>query len=351
MKKWYGVNLGNWLLIETWMKPSLTEGTQARDEYTLAEAKGADARAFFDRHRDNFITETDFQFLAEWGINAVRIPYGYWIVEPDGPFVGGIEYLDRALTWCAKYKIDGILDLHGAPGFQGTAHHTGRANAFEWDKKPEHRQRTLGIIEAVSQRYANHPGLAGVSLLNEPENDIPAPMLLEYYQAGYEIVRKYNSEQVAVIAEAHQNPRLAQFHGKLKGTNIVTDTHYYQCFWEEHFRLDLNEHIAFPLTRLVPRFHDFNHAGDMIVGEWSLSFGKKERWQGVDEVQRQLAIRAYADAQLFAYSCTRGWFFWSYRVEGSPVWSFRDSVRLGYLPPKLGPAGEPGPVGHWSSKA
>ena len=334
-KRWYGVNLGNWLLVETWMKPSLVEGTKAGDEYTLAEAKGAEAPAFFDRHRDTFITEADFQFLADWGINAVRIPYGYWIIEPDGPYVGGIKYLDRALDWCGKYGIDAILDLHGAPGYQSSAHHSGRADFYQWHLNPAYRKRSLEIIEAVAQRYARHPGLGAISLLNEPQNDVPASILLEYYQAGYEVVRKYCPERVAVIMEAHQNPRLAQFHGKLKGTNIVTDTHYYHIFWQEQLRLELNEHIAFPLTRLVPRFHDFNQAGDMIVGEWSLSFGKTDQWADMDEMHRFFAMRAFADAQLFAYSYTRGWFFWSYQVENAVAWSFKDAVRMGYLPAKL----------------
>lgn len=333
--KWYGVNLGNWLLIETWMKPSQIEGTGARDEYTLAQAKGQGAQAFFEDHRQNFITETDFQFMRDWGINAVRIPFGYWIVEPDGPYVGGIEHLDRALQWCAKYGIDGVLDLHGAPGCQGPAHHTGRAAFFRWDKEEHYRKRTLQIVEAVAQRYANHPGLAGISLLNEPDNAVPASMLLEYYQAGYEIVRKYNGEQVAVIAEAHQNPRMSQFHGKLRGTNIITDVHYYQSFWQEHIRLELHEHIAYPLDRVAPRILDYNHAGDQIIGEWSLSFGKQEQWETLDEVRKRAAYRAFAAAQLYAYSCARGWFFWSYLVERSMAWSFKDCVRLGYLPEKL----------------
>ncbi len=54
-----------------------------------------------------------------------------------------------------------------------------------------------------------------------------------------------------------------------------------------------------------------------------------------DPQQHALALRAFAAAQLFTYELTLGWFFWSYKVETDAVWSFRDSVRLGYLPGKL----------------
>jgi len=333
--KWYGVNLGNWFLIEPWMSPSLLEGIPAKDEYTLAEVQGKNARAFFDRHRETYITESDFQFLQEWGINAVRIPIGYWILEPDGPYVGGLEHLDRALAWCGQYGIDAIVDLHGAPGAQSTQIHTGRGDFFQWDKDPDYRKRSLGIIEALARRYAHHPGLGGISLLNEPQLSVPAAMLLEYYQAGYEIVRKYNSpERVAVIAEAHPSVRLPEFHGRLKGANIITETHYYQM-WEEFTRRTVAENILFPLNRLLPRFLDFNRAGDQIIGEWSLGLGENEELKTLSPAQKGVAYQAFAAAQIYAYSQTRGWFFWSYKVEDRPGWSFRDCVRQGYLPARL----------------
>lgn len=335
--RWHGVNLGNWLILEKWIKPSLFAGTPAGDEYTFSQHHGSTAANVMRAHRDTYITEADFQWLAEWGVNAVRIPYGYWIVQPDGPYVGGLEVMDRAIDWCAKYGIQAILDLHGAPGCQSGEHHTGRAGFARWHLEPEYRGRTLEVIEAVAQRYGDHPGIGGISLLNEPDNAIPAGMLLEYYQAGYELVRKHMPERVAVVAEAHQNPRLAQFHGQLRGRNIVTDTHYYHCFFPEHLRLHPHEHIAWPLNRLVDRIGDFNHAGDMIVGEWSLATRTEEsqRPAPLDPLQQHNAIRAFAATQLYTYELTRGWFFWTYKTEDRPLWSFRDSVGLGYLPAKL----------------
>jgi aryl-phospho-beta-D-glucosidase BglC (GH1 family) len=49
------------------------------------------------------VTGSDFSFLSQNGINAFRIPVGWWIAyDPDlpSPFIGGsLNALDRALYW------------------------------------------------------------------------------------------------------------------------------------------------------------------------------------------------------------------------------------------------------------
>lgn len=55
------------------------------------------------KHRNTFITMEDFNFLYKHGINAVRIPVGWWIAfdpDPPAPFIGGsLEALDNAFEW------------------------------------------------------------------------------------------------------------------------------------------------------------------------------------------------------------------------------------------------------------
>lgn len=57
----------------------------------------------YQDHRNTYITEDDFNFMSRNGINAVRIPVGWWIASdpsPPKPFVGGsLRALDNAFTW------------------------------------------------------------------------------------------------------------------------------------------------------------------------------------------------------------------------------------------------------------
>ena len=74
-----GVNLGGWLLLERWITPSVFGDSQARDEFSLCSELGAEAASVLKIHRDNFITEADFAWIANHGLNAVRLPVGYWV--------------------------------------------------------------------------------------------------------------------------------------------------------------------------------------------------------------------------------------------------------------------------------
>lgn len=56
----------------------------------------------FQNHWNTYITEEDFKFMSANGLNAVRIPVGWWIVSdsPPKPYVGGsLQALDNAFTW------------------------------------------------------------------------------------------------------------------------------------------------------------------------------------------------------------------------------------------------------------
>ena len=70
-----GVNLGNWLVLEKWMSPSLFEGTTAEDEYYLPTQLSKEVyEARIKIHRSEYITERDFTRIKSMGMDAVRIP-------------------------------------------------------------------------------------------------------------------------------------------------------------------------------------------------------------------------------------------------------------------------------------
>jgi glucan 1,3-beta-glucosidase len=84
-----------------------------------------------------------------------------------------------------------------------------------------------------------------------------------------------------------------------------------------------------------------------IAGEWSLGLDLRvvSLWaegpfrhalEALDSFQEQVALRAYGAAQLLAFEHYAGWFFWSYRTEATPAWSFRDCVARGWLPSRFG---------------
>lgn len=75
-----GVNLGNWLVLEKWMSPSLFDGTTAEDEYYLPmQLDRSVYEARIKQHRSEYITERDFITMRAIGLNTVRIPVPYLV--------------------------------------------------------------------------------------------------------------------------------------------------------------------------------------------------------------------------------------------------------------------------------
>ncbi len=324
-----GVNLGGWLVLERWITPSLFDGFDANDEYSFCLERAPEARERLRRHRETYITKKDFEWLAKHGINAVRVPVGYWALRDDPPFIDCAVQLDLAFDWADEYGLRILLDLHGAPGSQNGQDHSGRAGSTTWTRRSS-IQRTLEVIEQLCQRYRRHPALWGIELLNEPGWKIPHRTLRSFYDKGYDIVRRQCGDQVAVVfSDAFKPLTWNKFMADEKYQNILLDTHLYQCFSPFDKALTVQGHLD--KTR-----HDWGSLGEkisrpIIVGEWSLGLDK-QAFYGMDERVQHAATKAFADAQLEAFKQTRGWFFWSYKTETMPGWSYIGCVESGLLP-------------------
>lgn len=105
----YGVNLGSWLVLESWMLPQEwldMGGEQCQDcstciasEFAFAQAKPDIVDQVFNQHWETWFNQTDVDQIQAAGLNAVRIPLGYWIIEP---------LVDRTTEF---YPRGGILQL------------------------------------------------------------------------------------------------------------------------------------------------------------------------------------------------------------------------------------------------
>ena len=69
------------------------------------------------------------------GLDHVRIPVGYWMLDVEGtePYIqGSEEFLDRAIGWAQENGIQVLIDLHGAPGSQNGNDHSGHLGPIDW---------------------------------------------------------------------------------------------------------------------------------------------------------------------------------------------------------------------------
>jgi len=327
-----GVNLGAWLVLEKWMVPDVYRGTDAPDEYSLCLALGDGAKGRLNEHRESWVTADDFKWIASSGLNAVRLPVGYWALEAPKPYVESGAYIDFALDQAQKNGLKVLLDLHGAPGSQNGWDHSGRSGAIDWPKNPDNIKETLRVLESFAQKYGRHPSLLGIELLNEPRDVVPLEILRQFYQDAYVRLRKYLNPEVAIVFhDSFRALAWKKFMQEPAFSNVILDTHLYQCFDDAARARTAQEHIAFAINRKTTLDVMQRDELPTIVGEWSLAL-PEQATRGLSPFQIQSLKRAYADTQLLGYEGTRGWFFWSYKLQHNSEWNFRYCVEQGLLP-------------------
>ncbi|XP_010269194.1 PREDICTED: probable glucan 1,3-beta-glucosidase ARB_04467 [Nelumbo nucifera] len=220
-------------------------------EYQLTNGYGPErALQVMREHWSTYITEEDFMFMSENGLNAVRIPVGWWIMSdptPPKPFVGGsLEALDNAFTWAQKYNMKVIVDLHAVPGSQNGNEHSGTRDGYEeWGDS--YIQETVAVIDFLAARYGNKPSFAAIELMNEPvAPGVTIEDLSKYYKAGYDAGRKYSSSAYVILSNRlgpADRRELLSLGQSLSGS--VIDVHYYNLYSDKFKNMNVQENIDF----------------------------------------------------------------------------------------------------------
>ncbi|XP_015885547.1 probable glucan 1,3-beta-glucosidase A [Ziziphus jujuba] len=283
-------------------------------------------------HWKTFIVESDFKFISENGLNTVRVPVGWWIASdpsPPKPFVGGsLAALDNAFMWANKYGVKVIIDLHAAPGSQNGWEHSGtRDGSLEWGKTDENIKQTVNVIEFLASRYAKHPSLYAVELINEPLSPgVSVDTLKKFYKAGYDAVRRHTDKAFVIFSNrlGPMKPReLFPVISGLKGS--VIDVHYYHLFTDDFNKMTVQQNIDYIYSNNTEELNRVTTSnGPLIfVGEWVAEWKVKDATK--ENYQR------YAKAQLDVFGrATFGWSYWTLR-NVNKHWNLEWMIKNGYI--------------------
>ena len=323
-----GVNLGGWLVLEKWMTPTLFKDTTAEDEYSLMQATGGPARV--EEHRRTFITEADFEWLADNKIDIIRIPVGYWLFDGDNPYTQTISYLDWAVDMAQKYNLQVLIDLHGAKGSQNGRDHSGKKGAAGWYSHTEYRRQTLDVLERLAERYYRRPCVWGIELLNEPKWGLLQLRLRRFYREAYKLLRVAARPGTHIVFSDAFTPWLMS--GAIAGTPshpVAMDIHWYHFAAINRRLLSFRAYFA-KLRRRVGTIHRLQHRQAVVVGEWSVVLAG-ESLDGLAEDNKIELQRQHGQLQLEVYGSATAWFYWTYKTEGRGVWNFRSLIEDGLL--------------------
>lgn len=212
-----GINLGNWLLWETWMGfvPEYTHDWAYFDTLEVLVNRFGEEKAneLVSAFEDNFITENDIAQIEKLGFNCVRVPFWYrnfmtedlrWLTENHNDN-SGFQKLDWLISTCEKYGIYMILDLHGAPGGQSKNHCTGKAGRNELYDNDEMMNATVELWTTIADRYKDNKTVCAYDLLNEPQNNGGYEDQNCFYQAESEDAVSRTNKAYDILYKAVRN--------------------------------------------------------------------------------------------------------------------------------------------------
>jgi glucan 1,3-beta-glucosidase len=354
-----GVNLGNWLVLEKWMSPKLFEGTTAEDEtYLCKELSEVAKQERLKTHRDSYITDRDFAYLADKGMDMVRIPVPFFIFGDYEPFAGCIQYLDRAFDWAEKYGLKVLLDLHTVPGSQNGFDNGGICGVCRWHKNPADVAFAITVLEKLVLRYKDRQNLWGISPLNEPisqelwdiidlpnrykavdpeaardSEPVPTAFLKQFYTEAYRRIRAI-SQRVAIVFQ--DGFRVREWVGFLKEPefhNFFVDIHLYLMGY--HGEQTLEGYLAHIEREFAGTVKEMSAHFPLIVGEWCINASSRPL-AGLSIAEKRPFYQQIAAAQLKAWESAAGWFYWSYKLNrdepGVDGWDMGKAMELGYFP-------------------
>ncbi|MBO4900300.1 MAG: cellulase family glycosylhydrolase [Lachnospiraceae bacterium] len=133
----HGVNLGGWL--------SQCDHTKERYE--------------------TFITKKDIEIIKSWGLDHIRVPVDYDLVEEkDGTYKeDGFGYIQRAVDWAGECGLNMVLDLHRTFGYSFDDAH----NESGFFDNEAYQERFYKLWEQFAGRFGKYSDRLCFELLNE----------------------------------------------------------------------------------------------------------------------------------------------------------------------------------------
>jgi len=230
-----GLNLGGWLMMEGYILGGRNiPEKEFKKEFMRINGRKS-LREFETFFRDNFITEEDIKIISQRGFNCIRVPFNFKLIEED------IEYLDKIVDWCERYKIWCILDLHAVPGSQNPDWHSDSSGkALLWERR-DFQKRTIQLWGFLANRYKNKESIAGYDILNESVCK-DTKKILRIYREIVKTIREVDENHL-IFLEGNNWAQDLDFLGEPFSENLVYSIHFY---WPLEFLCNFQRNLVYP---------------------------------------------------------------------------------------------------------
>ena len=153
---------------------------------------------------DGFITEADIARIASWGLDHVRLPVDYNVLEnEDGTvwYEEGFARISRAVGWCRNHGLNLVIDLHKTAGFSFDA----EEKETGFFSSSSLQERFYRLWEQIAFRCGGDPAHVAFELLNE----VTDPAFMDTWNRVSNIcvrrIRKVAPDHLILIGGYHNN--------------------------------------------------------------------------------------------------------------------------------------------------
>ena len=204
-------------------------------------------------HIDTFIKEEDIKRIKDMGCDHLRLPVDFENIYDEKKQCDnevGYKYIDLCISWCKKYGLNVVLDLHKAPGyvFDDFAYSSG---FFDNEKLTA---LFLDIWDRLSRRYAKYSDMMMFEMLNEVTDFNVSDSWNRLALKCIKVIRK-NAPDVKILygGVGYSSVTAVKLIPKPYDKNIVFNVHCYEpmafshqgAYWVEKMPLDFR--IPYPV--------------------------------------------------------------------------------------------------------
>ena len=157
------------------------------------------------QHFDTFITAPDLKAIAALGLDHVRLPVDYEVLEDEAgnPNEEGIAYVDSCVRWCEENGLNMLLDLHKTYGYSFDP----KATIFDREvffNDLHMQERFYSLWRRLAKRYGSNPRIA-FDLLNEVVSPDVAQKWNSIAAQAVRIIREYAPNTWLLIGGVEYN--------------------------------------------------------------------------------------------------------------------------------------------------
>lgn len=159
---------------------------------------------YSEERLNGFVTEKDFEKIAAWGLDHVRIPFDYNIFEnADGSYKqDGFDRLENAIQLARKYGLKVVADLHKTAGFSFDDYGEDEHGFFEDEK---YQQRFCRLWEELAKHFGKYSDDVAFELLNEVTDQSFIKVWNKVVRECIEGIRKYAPDTVIIVGSYWNN--------------------------------------------------------------------------------------------------------------------------------------------------